>query len=238
MLYVVGLSIGNSSDMPIRNLEMIKNAKYLIIENDYNFQEFISKIGVVINPKEIMYVMSQKNGEAMKPDEESLLPRLFKLLSNNEDVYMVSDDGMPGIADPGQNIIKWCIENGFKVSATPGPSAVIAAVTVSGCGHNFTFNSFFKTDKTERMRQIEYMKLDPTAQVFMLRNAIGTGFAGEVEEVFPEIIKICGDRRATLCYNLTMSNETIVRGNISYLLEYYQTHKDLKDHVMMVIEGI
>jgi len=62
-------------------------------------------------------------------------------------------------------------------------------------------------------------------------------FVTEIPEVFPEIIKICGDRQATLCYNLTMANETIVRGKISYLLEYHMKHRDVKQHIILVIDS-
>ena len=63
----------------------------------------------------------------------------------------------------------------------------------------------------------EGMRGDPSAQIVMLRNAIDTDFTKEVEEVFPELIKICGDREATLCYNLTKDNGTTIRGRLSYL---------------------
>lgn len=236
MLYVVGLPVGNTADMPPRNINIIKNTKYLIAENEYNLKEVLSKLEVEVTA-EIIYMTSQQNGQVITPMEETLFPRLFELLSNGEDVCLISDDGMPGIADPGQTLIRWCLQKGFKVSATPGPSALISAVTVAGCGHNFKFHSFFQTNKDKRLHQIEGIKNDTAAQIFMIRNAIDTDFTTEVEEVFPEIIKICGDRQATLCYNLTMANETIVRGKISHLLEYHLKHRKLEYHVMMVIEG-
>lgn len=239
MLYVVGLPVGNFRDIPFRNLDMIKNAKYIIAENEDNFKEVLSKLEIE-TAADITYLKSQEDGNALQPDEKTLFPRLAELLLNEEDVYLISDDGMPGIADPGQTIIKWCHKNGFKVSATPGPSALIAAVTVAGCGHNFRFHSFFQTDKDKRLLQIEGMKRDTSAQIVMLRNSIGFGedaFVSEIPEVFQEIIKICGDREATLCYDLTKSNETIVRGNISYLLQYHMKHRNVKQHVMLVMEG-
>lgn len=239
MLYVVGLPVGNFRDMPFRNLDMIKNAKYIIAENEDNFKEVLSKLEIE-TAADITYLKSQEDGNVLQPDEKTLLPRLAELLLNEEDVYLISDDGMPGIADPGQTIIKWCHKNGFKVSATPGPSALIAAVTVAGCGHNFRFHSFFQTDKDKRLLQIEGMKWDTSAQIVMLRNSMGFGedaFVSEIPEVFQEIIKICGDREATLCYDLTKSNETIVRGNISYLLQYHMKHRNVKQHVMLVMEG-
>lgn len=239
MLYVVGLPVGNTRDMPPRNLDMIKNAKYIVAENEKDFKEVLSKLKVEISA-EVMYIKSQKDAYTLIPNERALLPRLAELLINGEDVYLVSDDGMPGIADPGQTIIKWCNKNGFRVSATPGPSALIAAVTVAGCGHKFKFHSFFQTDKDKRSLEIKNMRDDTSAQIAMLRNSIGFGedaFVSEIPEVFKEIIEICGDREATLCYDLTKSNENIVRGNMSYLLEYHMKHRDVKQHVMLVMEG-
>ena len=240
MLYVVGMPVGNRRDMPPRNLDIIKNAKYIIAENENEFKDSLSKFKVEVNA-DIKYITTQGDGKLIAtPQEQTLLPWLSELLSSGEDVCLISDDGMPGVADPGQTIIRWCHENGFKVSATPGPSALIAAVTVSGHGHNFKFHSFLPLDKNTRSQRIKDLKDDYGAQIIMLRNSIGFGedaFVQEIEEVLPEIIKICGDRQATLCYDLTKSNENIVMGNISYLLEYHMKHRDVKHHVMLVMEG-
>jgi 16S rRNA (cytidine1402-2'-O)-methyltransferase len=239
MLYVVGMPVGNWADMPPRNLNIIKNAKYIIAENESTLKEIFSKFEVEVNA-EIKYIATQGDGKVIVPTEQTLFPWLSELLSGGEDVCLISDDGMPGIADPGQTIINWCHENDFKVSATPGPSALIAAVTVSACSHNFRFNSFLEQDKNRRSRQIKGMKDSPIAQVIMLRNSIGFGedaFVREIEEVLSEIIQICGDKRATLCYNLTMDNEMIVRGKMSYLLDYHMKHRNVKQHIILVIEG-
>jgi 16S rRNA C1402 (ribose-2'-O) methylase RsmI len=84
------------------------------------------------------------------------------------------------------------------------------------------------------------MKNDSAAQIVMLRNAMGFGqdaFVTEIQEVLPEIIKICGDREGTLCYNLTMVHETLVRGKISYLLDYHMKNRDPKDCLILAMEG-
>jgi 16S rRNA (cytidine1402-2'-O)-methyltransferase len=239
MLYVIGMPIGDIEDMPPKNLNMLKNAKHIIAENEDNLNKILSKLKLDITAN-LIYLTSQKNGIAIKPKEIEILPILKEILTRGEDVCLISDDGMPGVADPGSNIIRWCHENGFKVSATPGPSSLIAAVTASGCGHNFRFHSFFETDRDRRSNQIKGMKDDPAAQIVMLRNAMGFGqdaFVAEIQEVLPEIIKICGDREATLCYNLTMVHETLVRGKISYLLEYHMKHRDPKDYLILAMEG-
>lgn len=239
MLYVIGMPIGNIEDMPPRNLNILKNAKHIIAENEDNLNKILSELNLNITAN-LIYLTSQKNGRATKPEEGEVLLVLKEILAKGEDVCLISDDGMPGVADPGQTIIRWCHENGFKVSATPGPSSLIAAVTASGCGHNFRFHSFFETDRDKRSNQIKGMKYDPAAQIVMLRNAMGFGhdaFVTEIEEVLPEIIKICGDRQATLCYNLTMVHETLVRGKISYLLEYHMKHRDPKDYLILAMEG-
>jgi 16S rRNA C1402 (ribose-2'-O) methylase RsmI len=93
-------------------------------------------------------------------------------------------------------------------------------------GHNFSFHSFFAKDKIFRKGQLLSLKDHSMAHVFMLRNAISpTEFLPEIEEVLSEIIEIWGDRQATLCINLTIDDETVVRGKISYLLEYILKHR-------------
>ena len=238
MLYVVGLPVGNWADMPPRNLQMIKDAKHLVVENTRQFEQFLHTFNIDKSNCNIMYLITQSKGMVQDPAEREITAEVLKYLTMGEDVYLICDDGMPGIADPGSRLIKRCRDEGMKVSATPGPSAVIAAVTVAASGHNFSFHSFFAKDKIFRKGQLLSLKNYSTAQVFMLRNAISpTEFLPEIEEVFPEIIEIWGDREATLCINLTMDNETVVRGKISYLLEYILKHRKTEDKIMIVIDG-
>jgi len=238
MLYVVGLPVGNYADMPPRNLQMIKDAKHLVVENSEFFKKFLNIFQIDKSDCNIMYLPTQTNDIIQNPPELEIASKMLEYLKMGEDVYLICDDGMPGIADPGSRLIQGCIEHGIKISATPGPSAIIAAVTVAAMGHNFSFHSFFAKDKIFRKGQLLSLKDHSTAHVFMLRNAISsTEFLPEIEEVFPEIIEIWGDRKATLCINLTMSNETVVRGKISYLLEYILKHRKTADKIMIVIEG-
>ena len=238
MLYVVGLPVGNYADMPPRNLQMIKDAKHLVVENTRGFEQFLHTFKIDKSNCNIMYLITQSRDMAQDPAEREIASKVLEYLKIGEDVYLICDDGMPGIADPGSRLIQKCIDYGIKVSATPGPSAVIAAVTVAASGHNFSFHSFFAKDKIFRKGQLLSLKDHSTAQVFMLRNAISpTEFLPEIEEVFPEIIEIWGDRQATLCINLTMGNETVVKGKISYLLEYILKHRKTQDKIMIVIEG-
>jgi 16S rRNA (cytidine1402-2'-O)-methyltransferase len=238
MLYVVGLPVGNYADMPPRNLQMIKDAKHLVVENTRHFEQFLHTFKIDKSNCNIMYLITQSKDMAQDPAELEIASKVLEYLKMEEDVYLICDDGMPGIADPGSRLIQRCIHHGIKVSATPGPSAVMAAVTVAAMGHNFSFHSFFARDKIERQKELTRLAQGHFANVFMLRNAISpTEFLPEIEEVFPEIIQIWGDRRATLCINLTMSNETVVRGKISYLLEYILKHRKTEDKIMIVIEG-
>jgi 16S rRNA (cytidine1402-2'-O)-methyltransferase len=238
MLYVVGLPVGNYADMPPRNLKMIKNAKNLVVENSKFFKEFLNVFQIDKSNCNIIYLPTQTNNYTQNPPELEIASEVLECLQRGEDVYLICDDGMPGVADPGQLLIQKCIKQGIKISATPGPSAVMAAVTVAGKGHDFAFNSFFRKNEIERKQQLIDLKDSKLAQTFMLRNAISpTEFLPEIEEVFPEIITSWGDRGATLCINLTMSNETVVRGKISYLLEYILKHRKTEDMMMIVIEG-
>jgi 16S rRNA (cytidine1402-2'-O)-methyltransferase len=217
---------------------MIKDAKHLVVENSHHFKEFLKTFQINKANCNIMYLSTQTNDKTQNPPEAEVAFKVLEYLKMGEDVYLISDDGMPGVADPGQILIRKCIQEGIKISATPGPSAVMAAVTVAALGHFFSFHSFFERDQIKRTQQIVDLKESNLAQVFVLRNAISsTEFLPEIEDVFPEIIQIWGDREATLCINLTMSNENVVRGKISYILEYILKHRSPYDKMMIVIEG-
>lgn len=230
MLYLIGLPVGNWEDMPPRNLELLRNAKYLVVEN----KEIFSKLKEALNLQpsvEIIYIGSMQKFDPTK--EPRSIKKILNLLKQDQDVYVISDDGMPGIADPGEMITREAIKHGYKVSATPGPSSIIAAASIAGCQHNFSFEAFLPEDKKQRSRMLQIKSSNQAPMIFMLvNNERCTPY-----DVLSDMQKIWGNRNGVLCYNLTTSKENIVRGGLLHLMEYYAKHKKNEDLVMLVIDG-
>jgi 16S rRNA (cytidine1402-2'-O)-methyltransferase len=230
MLYLVGLPVGNWEDMPKRNFELLRNAKYLVVENQENFNIIKSNLALD-NIIQTFYIGSMGKYDLTKEPETFKI--ILELLKSGEDVYVISDDGMPGIADPGEMITRETINHGFTVSATPGPSAIIAAASVAGCQHNFSFEAFLPEDKKERAKAIQIKSSNQAPMIFMLVNIQKS----RVYEVLDQMVEKWGNRNGVLCYNLTTSKETTVRGDLLYLRKYHEINSNEDDLVMLVVDG-
>jgi len=234
MLNIVGLPVGNWGDMPPRNIEIIQNAKYLIVENDKDYQEMLSALNIKGPNCKIFYMSTDVFNKY--EIEVKVANEVLKLLRNGEDVCIISDGGMPALADPGWGLIKMVIKNNIKVSATPGPSSIIAAAVGAGCAQMFSFKSFFSTDKEQRIKYIKSLSNERHPMILMLRNA-WNDFLSEIPEVLDELRENWGDRNGVLCYNLTTNRETFIRGKLSYLKEYHMTNRSESDQAMLVVDG-
>lgn len=242
-LYLVGLPVGNWEDMPPRALRYIKTAKNIVMETEEAFERIWPALGIEKpNANFITIEMKSLGGEPGKSYELANMNKIIELLERGEDVHIISDDGMPGVADPGELITKRAIALGYEVTATPGPSVALAAVAVAGCMHNFTFESFLPFSKEERIKYIQDRKLLHAPMVFVLRNLIRTennqpGFHPEIPEFLGEAVEVLGaNRKAVLCYNLTKENERVVRGTLLELKNYFDSTPREHDLITIVID--
>lgn len=242
-LYIVGLPIGNWDDISVRALNYIKTAKNIVIEREEAFERIWPALGMSRpNVNIISIEMDSNGGEPGTSYELVNMNKILDLLNSGEDVHIISDDGMPGVADPGELIIKNAIANGIEITATPGPSVAIAAVAVAGCPHNFSFESFLPFVKEERMKYIRDRKHMFAPMVFVLRNLTRSednkpAFHPEIPEFLSEAVDILGkERRAVLCYNLTKPNEKVVRGTLEQLRDFFNSEPRGEDLISIVID--
>jgi 16S rRNA (cytidine1402-2'-O)-methyltransferase len=247
-LYLVGLPIGNWDDLSDRVKNYVSNAKNLVIERQEAFEHIWSNIGIPKPDANIISIEFESNaGEPTGiPYELRNMDKILELLHNGEDVYVISDEGMPGMADPGSHIVAQAIKQGIEITATPGPSVAVAAVAVTGTMHNFTFDSFLPYEHKDK---IEFMKARAnlhTPLVLVLRNVKKVDQPGQypvLSEEIPDFLKdgiaIFGpERHAALCYNLTKPNERVVRGTIYSLKEYFEkTERSIWDQITIVVDS-
>ena len=227
-LILVGTPIGNLHDMSIRAFNYIKNAKNIIAENPEDFHKLTSILGLDKSDANIMYAHTWPEYLGDKP----LILKALELLKSKEYIYMISDAGMPGIADPGENIINACIKEGIEVISTPGPSAITVASAITGCGQDFYFGGFVPKEKEYRQTFIQQRYSNPMPNLFMLIND-----QTYITEVFNDFIQKWGDRNGALCYNLTTSKEYVIFGKLSELKNHYIQNYG-HNEVMIVIDGL
>lgn len=245
-LYLVGLHIGNKDDISFRTIQYLKQAKNIVIEREEAFKQSWPDL---FNNKErytniISIEFVGKNGQTIEEKERTRVDEIINLLNSGEDVYMVSDEGMPAAADPGIRTINAAIHNKIDIIATPGPSVIIAAAAVTGVIHNFSFESFMPPDKKSRMEWIKERKNNINPMIMVLRNMSGDlingelQFSNEIPEFLDEAIEILGpDRRAALCYNLTRNNEFVVRDTLINLKSWFLNRKRSdRDLITIVVD--
>lgn len=228
-LIIVGTPIGNPDDISVRALNYLKEAKHIVAENPDVFKTFINGLGLDKSDANIMY--SKTWPEYI--GEEPIVNDVLELLFNGEDVYVVCDGGMPGIADPGGLLIRECIKRNIPVVSTPGPSVIASAAVSTGCDNGFTFLGFLPKDQMIRLTSLKRFCSNPLPNLYLLINQ-----KDYFIEAMDDLIKIWGDRNGALCYNLTTSRESIVYGKLSFLKEHWLNHFVDDNEAMLVIDSI
>jgi 16S rRNA (cytidine1402-2'-O)-methyltransferase len=242
-LYIIGLPIGNWEDISVRALNHLKIAKNIVMESQVGLNRIFDNLGITKNNINFISMqITSVNGSAGFSNEVANLSLIIDLLKSGQDVYIISDEGMPGFADPGELIVKTVIQNGIDLKVIPGPTAAMIAIAMTGCSSNFTFESFPPEGREERRKFLLEKKFLHAPMVFVLRNRVvsenGTPqFHPEIPDLLLDAYEILGeDRHAALCYNLTKDNEKIVRGTFLELHKYFTERFREDDQISIVID--
>lgn len=218
-LFVVGTPIGNMDDITFRQLETLKNVNFIAAED--------TRVTLkLLNRYDIKKQLVSYHGHSSSSIAESIADRI----ENGEDAAIVTDAGMPCISDPGEILVKICAQRNIDIKVVPGPSAVISAVAVSGLSTSrFSFEGFLSVNKKQRLEHLESIKNDTRTLVFYeaphkLRNTL------------EDFLKYFGDRKISLCRELTKIYEEVLRMTISEAISYYE-NKNPKGEYVLVIEG-
>ena len=155
---------------------------------------------------------------------------LIRKMQEGKNVALITDAGTPGISDPGEELAAMCYEAGIEVTSLPGPAACITALTLSGLPtRRFAFEAFLPADKKERKIILEELK-DETRTIILYEAP------HRLVRTLEELKETLGNRRMTLCRELTKKHETAFHTTIEDLILFYQTEKPLGECVL-VIEG-
>ena len=215
-LYVVATPIGNLEDISLRALRILKEVKLIAAEDT-------RKTSRLLNHYQITTPMTSYY-------EHNKLVKLNRMLDYLEegDMALVSEAGMPGISDPGYELIVAAIEHGIPVVPVPGASAVTTALAVSGLATDrFTFLGFLPNKSTARRRVLESVAAEKGTLVILEA-------PHRVQDSLKDILAILGDRRLAACRELTKIHEEVFRGTISEALAHFTVPKG---EFTLVIEG-
>lgn len=218
-LYIVSTPIGNLEDITLRALRILKEVDIIAAEDTRHTQKLLSYYGI---SKPLMSYWGSK--------EKVKSTQVLERLHSGQSVALVSDAGTPGISDPGTVLIKKAIEEGINVIAIPGPSALIAALSVSGLStYGFTFIGFLPHNKSQRQKVLTDLVLETRTLIFYEA-------PHRILETLSDIEKIFGYRKAAVIKEMSKFYEEIYRGN---LLEISQELKKstIAGEYVIVAEG-
>ena len=220
VLYLVATPIGNLADITERALKVLSEVDFVAAEDTRNSGLLLSRLGL----KKPMVSYHDHNRAERGPE-------IIERLKNGESCALISDAGMPAISDPGEDLVALCAIEGIKVSIIPGACAAVSALALSGLStRRFSFEGFLPAAGKERKKRLtDISKDERTLIVYEAPHRLKKTLA-ELAEYFG------GDRRITLCRELTKLNEEILRFTIAGAIEYYESTEPRGEYVL-VIEG-
>ncbi|WP_044894408.1 16S rRNA (cytidine(1402)-2'-O)-methyltransferase [Bacillus alveayuensis] len=219
VLYLVPTPIGNLEDMTFRAVRILKECDIIAAEDTRQTKKLCHYFE--INTPIISYHEHNKEHSGSK---------ILKRLQSGQKVALVSDAGMPTISDPGSELVKQVIEEGFHVIPLPGANAALTALIASGIDPNpFYFYGFLNRQKKEKKKQLEVLK--HRSETVILYES-----PHRLKETLELLHEIFGNRYIVLCRELTKKYEEFIRGTISECIAWVNEH-EMKGEFCIIIEG-
>lgn len=218
-LYLCATPIGNLEDITFRVLNTLKEVDLIAAEDTRHSIK-------LLNHFDIKTPMTSYH-EFNKVEKAKYLVEKMK---EGVNIALVTDAGTPGISDPGEELVRQCYEAGVEVTSLPGPAACITALTMSGLAtRRFAFEAFLPADKKEKQVILEELKNE--TRTIILYEA-----PHRLVRTLGELYEALGDRRITICRELTKKYETAFRTTFSGALAHYEAEEP-KGECVIVVEG-
>jgi len=220
ILYLCATPIGNLEDITLRCIRVLSEADIIAAEDTRQTIKLLKRYELhkpLISYHE--HNKYEKGGE------------LVELLKSGKNIALVSDAGMPAISDPGEDLVKLCIENSIEVVPIPGPTASLTALIVSGLPTSrFCFEGFLPTNKKEKRERLD--KLFAETRTIILYEA-----PHRLLETLEDIKAQLGERKISVSREITKKFEETVRGSISEVIGIFR-ERTVKGEFVLVIEGL
>ena len=218
-LYLCATPIGNLEDITLRVLRVLKEVDMIAAEDTRNSIKLCNHFDI--------HTPMTSYHEYNRFDKAKVLVEQMK---EGKDIALITDAGTPGISDPGEVLVALCHEEGIPVTSLPGPAACITALTLSGLStRRFAFEAFLPPDKKERQKILEQLKRE--TRTIILYEA-----PHHLVKTLTDLRRELGNRRASLCRELTKVHEDVLLTTLDGLLALYQEKEPLGECVL-VLEG-
>lgn len=218
-LYLCATPIGNLEDMTYRVVRTLGEVDLIAAEDTRNSIK-------LLNHFEIKTPMTSYH-EYNKIEKGK---KLVEKLQEGKSIALITDAGTPGISDPGEELVKMCYEAGIEVTSLPGAAACITALTLSGLStRRFAFEAFLPTDKKEKQAVLK--ELEDETRTIILYEA-----PHRLVRTLEELLDSLGNRRITICRELTKKHETAFQTTLKEAVSFYEINEP-KGECVLVLEG-
>lgn len=218
-LYLCATPIGNLEDITYRVVRTLGEVDLIAAEDTRNSIK-------LLNHFEIKTPMTSYH-EYNKIEKGK---KLVEKLQEGLNIALITDAGTPGISDPGEELVKMCYEAGIEVTSLPGAAACITALTLSGLStRRFAFEAFLPTEKKEKQSILKELEKDT-------RTIIMYEAPHRLVRTLQELLEALGNRRVTVCRELTKKHETAFATTLEEAYSYYESNEP-KGECVLVIEG-
>ena len=213
-LYLVSTPLGNLKDITLRAIEVLQQSHYILCEDTRVSKNLLDK-----------YQIKSKLISNHKFNEKKNVEKIIQYLKSGKIISLISDAGTPSISDPGSILVNECINSKIKVIPIPGPSAVSAAISISGFSDKFLFCGFFSEKKQHLSNQLKKLSEFENSLVFFISPK-------KINKIIPVIKKNFTGRKIVICREITKIYEEFIRKNIDELETF---EKEPKGELTVVI---
>lgn len=218
-LFLCGTPIGNLEDITLRVLNTLKACDVIYAEDTRHSIKLLNHFGI----SKPLYSYHEHN-------QETAGAEILEKLKKGDQIVLITDAGMPGISDPGEALVRLCIDAELPFEVVPGVTAFSTALVGSGLDTSrFVFEAFLSRDKKQKKAFLEKIKKETRTMLFYES-------PHRLKENLKLMLDILGDRRMTIARELTKKYEEYLRGSISDLIAHFDVH-EVRGELVIVIEG-
>ena len=217
MLYLVGTPIGNMGDISSRAREILSSVDYIACEDTRVTGILLKNLGI----EDRRLISYHEHNKASKGSD------IISLLKQGFDVAQVSDAGMPAVSDPGEDLVKLCIEENVDFTVVPGPVAAVTALVMSGLSTRYYhFEGFLPNSGSDRKKRIAALK--DYQETIVLYEA-----PHRIKKLIDELMEAgFNDSRISLCRELTKKYEEVLRMSVSEAKTYFENNEPRGEYVV------
>ena len=219
-LYIVGTPIGNLGDITLRAIETLKNCDLILAEDTRQTLKLLNHFDIT------KHMISYH-----RHNEDDKIKTVVGFLDEGKNLALVSDAGMPIISDPGQNLVKYLVENDYEIEVVPGVTALATAIVKSGLDSTrFTFEGFLSINKKQRNKRLESLKNEERTMIFYEA-------PHKILATLKDMYEVLGNRNICIARELTKLHEEHMHTTFKEAIEKIEQN-GIKGEIVLLIEGI